>query len=359
MPRELHIVLSGLPGKMETLVAETLLKEIENKGGFALQAQALTGPNQPREVSIGRVHGFYLIPPEKHEEVLRAMIGNETYKPLIVVDFSQPDAVNRNAELYCKLGIPFVMGTTGGDRKRLEQVVVDSGNVAVIAPNMALPIVALQEFMERFSRQHEGQMKGYTLKVRESHQQTKQDTSGTAKAFLKYFQRLGIELDSTPVDNLKMEKPVDIMLPLGGDSSFTVIRNPNTQRAMKIPEEHLAGHGWHKYTITPPKGSDLEELSLLQTDFSIFLGRHPAFRDYNKTDLPPRYDATSKDGNVQIAFGGLNFQGASDVFIQHNINGRQVYADGGFEAIRFLPRHLGERGKVYTMIDVMREIGGN
>ena len=24
-----------------------------------------------------------------------------------------------NAELYCKVGVPFVMGTTGGDRERL------------------------------------------------------------------------------------------------------------------------------------------------------------------------------------------------------------------------------------------------
>jgi len=39
--------------------------------------------------------------------------------PDIVVDFTQPDAVNRNAQLYCRCETPFVMGTTGGDREVL------------------------------------------------------------------------------------------------------------------------------------------------------------------------------------------------------------------------------------------------
>lgn len=41
-----------------------------------------------------------------------------------------------NAELYCKLGVPFVMGTTGGDRERLYKTVKDSNNYAVISPQM-------------------------------------------------------------------------------------------------------------------------------------------------------------------------------------------------------------------------------
>ena len=65
---------------------------------------------------------------------------------LVVVDYTHPDAVHHNAEarseaalrlpgagarrlhrcgrrrraqVYCRLGVPFVMGTTGGDRERL------------------------------------------------------------------------------------------------------------------------------------------------------------------------------------------------------------------------------------------------
>jgi len=41
-----------------------------------------------------------------------------------------------NAELYCKVGVPFVMGTTGGDRDLLQKTVEDSKNYAVISPQM-------------------------------------------------------------------------------------------------------------------------------------------------------------------------------------------------------------------------------
>lgn len=41
-----------------------------------------------------------------------------------------------NAELYSKVGVPFVMGTTGGDRELLYKTVNDSKNYAVISPQM-------------------------------------------------------------------------------------------------------------------------------------------------------------------------------------------------------------------------------
>lgn len=41
-----------------------------------------------------------------------------------------------NAELYSKVGVPFVMGTTGGDRDLLHKTVEDSKIYAVISPQM-------------------------------------------------------------------------------------------------------------------------------------------------------------------------------------------------------------------------------
>ena len=41
-----------------------------------------------------------------------------------------------NAELYCRVGVPFVMGTTGGDRDLLHKTVEDSKVYAVISPQM-------------------------------------------------------------------------------------------------------------------------------------------------------------------------------------------------------------------------------
>lgn len=41
-----------------------------------------------------------------------------------------------NTELYCKFSVPFVMGTTGGDRDLLYKNVKDSNIYAVISPQM-------------------------------------------------------------------------------------------------------------------------------------------------------------------------------------------------------------------------------
>lgn len=41
-----------------------------------------------------------------------------------------------NTELYCKFGIPFVMGTTGGDRELMYKTVEDSNVYALISPQM-------------------------------------------------------------------------------------------------------------------------------------------------------------------------------------------------------------------------------
>jgi len=298
-----------------------------------------------------------LLSPAEHEDFLVAVSSSALKQLPIIVDFSK-GAVNRNAELYCKYRIPFVMGATGGDGTALERIVVESGNVAVVAPNMALPIVAFQEFMDNFSRRYEGQMNGYTLKVRESHQKTKPDASGTAKAFLRYFQRLGIELDTALVDKLKMENPVDIMLPLEGDSTFTVIRDPRTQRgSLGVPEEFLSGHGWHTYNLSLPDSPKVSTLPLasLRSELREFLERK-VFAGYDSVSGPPFWKRVSSDGNVVV---GLHDIGTFEAALFHNINGRQVYADGGISLVGFLSRHRGEKGRVYTAIDVLNNLGKN
>lgn len=48
-----------------------------------------------------------------------------------------------NSDLYCKVGVPFVMGTTGGDRERLYKTVQDSNVYAVISPQMGKQVIDL------------------------------------------------------------------------------------------------------------------------------------------------------------------------------------------------------------------------
>lgn len=51
-----------------------------------------------------------------------------------------------NAALYCKVGVPFVMGTTGGDRELLYKTVADSKVFAVISPQMGKQVLKLLGF---------------------------------------------------------------------------------------------------------------------------------------------------------------------------------------------------------------------
>ena len=145
------------------------------------------------------------------------------------VDYTHPSAVNPNAEFYCRHGLPFVMGTTGGDRKKLEATVESSAIAAVIAPNMAKQIVGFQAMMEYAADNFPDLFKGYSLEIKESHQQGKADTSGTAKAMVGYFKRLGISFSADEIIRM---------------------RDPEVQKTQwGIPEEYLSGHGWHTYSL--------------------------------------------------------------------------------------------------------------
>ena len=73
-----------------------------------------------------------------------------------------------------------------------------------------------------------GAFRGYSLEITESHQNGKVDTSGTAKAMVNYFNRLGIPFNSEQI---------------------VMIREPVQQIARGIPQNALTGHGWHTYTL--------------------------------------------------------------------------------------------------------------
>lgn len=140
-----------------------------------------------------------------------------------------------NAELYCKLGVPFVMGTTGGDRQLLYKSVQDSNNYALISPQMGKQVVAFLATMEIMAEQFPGAFSGYRLEVLESHQAGKLDISGTAKAVIACFKKLGVSYD--------MDRIVKI-------------RDPEQQLEMVgVPEEHIEGHAFHLYHLTSPDDS--------------------------------------------------------------------------------------------------------
>ena len=276
------VMINGLPGNVSATIATHFIQDSR----FTLIPFSLTGP----EVEADTMHlcemTIRLVKPNQRATVVDE-IKHKT-PDFITVDFTHPTAVNANAEFYVSQRLPFVMGTTGGDRKKLEKSVLEGEIKAVIAPNMAKQIVGFQAMMEYAATTFPDLFKGYTLDIRESHQQGKADTSGTAKAMVGYYNQLGIPFLES--DIIKM-------------------RDPEQQKnEWNIPEEHIGGHAWHTYTLTSPEGS-------------------------------------------------ATFQ------FTHNINGRDIYAQGTQDAVLFLHKKLSEAssskkddkvGKIYTMIDVLK-----
>jgi len=225
----INIMVNGMPGNMAVNVAAHALKDPR----FDLVPASLTGPEITATEHVLPEKTFRLITPDRADAAIAEIIQQNG--PFISIDYTHPTAVNTNVEFYCRHHLPFVMGTTGGDRDKLIQTVEASDIPAVISPNMAKQIVGFQAMVAHAAENFPDLFKGYTLEVRESHQQGKADTSGTAKTMVEYFNALGAPLD---VADIKKE------------------RNPERQKTVwGIPEAYLTGHGWHTYTLTSEDGT--------------------------------------------------------------------------------------------------------
>ncbi len=271
----IKLMINGIPGNMASVAAKKAILDDR----FELIPRSLTGPEITETHFTIESIVIEVIRPEAREQAISKIIKKEG--AFITVDFSHPTAVNGNAAFYTGNSLPFVMGTTGGDRKLLEETVIASTIPAVIAPNMAKQIVGFQAMMEYAAETFPGLFNGYSLEIKESHQKGKADTSGTARAMIKAFNRLGVPFGE---DDIQMERDPEIQKTTWG-----------------VPETHLIGHGWHTYTLV------------------------------------------SKDKTVRFVF-------------THNVNGREVYADGTLDAAIYLSEKLkqGVKGKVFTMIDVLK-----
>ncbi|MBI5591392.1 MAG: dihydrodipicolinate reductase [Deltaproteobacteria bacterium] len=220
----IRVMVNGLPGNM----AATVACHVGSDNRFDLIPFSLTGADIPSsEFKLGDTL-IRLLHPDNRDAAIGDIV--KKYQGLIMVDYTHPSAVNANAMFYVRYHLPFVMGTTGGDRKNLENTVMSSATSAVIAPNMAKQIVGLQAMLEYAAANFPDLYKGYSLKVRESHQNGKADTSGTARAIIGYFNQMGIPFSEK---DIQMERSSDVQ-----------------RKTWGIPEAYIGGHGWHTYTLT-------------------------------------------------------------------------------------------------------------
>lgn len=180
---DVHVMVNGMPGPMATEVARSCINR-----GLKLTPFGFTGPNIPdKDVSIESedksiINVKLMKGLGTDEEALKMLKeAKKTYPKLIVIDFTHPSAVLNNVKAYVEANCDFVMGTTGFDCAAVNNILNNGKNYAVIAPNMAKQIVALQSAVQAASERFPLSFKNYKLNVVESHQSTKADTSGTAK----------------------------------------------------------------------------------------------------------------------------------------------------------------------------------
>lgn len=227
----IYVMVNGVSGKMGHATATSVVK----RPGYELVPYALTKrAKEPTDVEGIAVEG--IVVGEGGEDAGAVLErAKKEYPGLVVVDYTLPESVNENAALYVAHGVPFVMGTTGGDREKMLADVEKSGNYAVIAPQMGKQVVAFQAAMRLMAEQFPGAFSGYTLTVTESHQSSKKDTSGTAKAIVASFNDLGCGFDIKDIE---------------------LVRDVESQTGrMGVPEEHLLGHAFHTYRLTSADGT--------------------------------------------------------------------------------------------------------
>jgi 4-hydroxy-tetrahydrodipicolinate reductase len=236
---EIYVMVNGMPGPMATAAAEACLRK-----GLSLTPVAMTGPDvEPMTIMVydpvtEKSSEVKLIPSTEKEEIAASIQGLKEAcgeKNVLAIDYTHPSAVNSNAEFYVEQKLPFVMGTTGGDREKLVDGVNAAKHFAVIAPNMAKQIVAMQAALEDLAKKYPGAFASYTMACKESHQKTKADTSGTAKAV---------------IDSLKQLSDDDFTY---GD--IEMIRDDQEAIEFGVPEDALKGHAFHRYTLTSSDGS--------------------------------------------------------------------------------------------------------
>lgn len=233
-----YIMVNGMPGPMATAAAEACLRK-----GLKLSPFAMTGPDMESstitvaDTVTGKSSSVRLVPSSQTDEIVKSLAGireSAGAENVMAIDYTHPSAVNANARFYAENKLPFVMGTTGGDREQLEKDV--KGHFCVIAPNMGKQIVAMQAALEDLAVKFPGSFEGYKLQVTESHQKTKADTSGTAKAVIASIQKLAADDNFTNDD-------------------ITMLRDDQASLDFGVPADAMKGHAFHTYTLTSPDGS--------------------------------------------------------------------------------------------------------
>lgn len=186
----LRICLSGL-GRTGIQIARYLMDAQE-----VSLVSAICSPNSSKAGrDLGEVIGFKKtnIPIYSSNQIEPCIFIT---RPDVVIDFSTPIAALQNAEVFSKMGLNIVMGTTGFSQpqeKRLFSIVRKNKSGMIYAPNITKGVntlIALAEFAAKI-------LNSYDMEIVEMHHKQKRDIpSGTA---LKIADAMAETKDAIPM----------------------------------------------------------------------------------------------------------------------------------------------------------------
>ena len=147
-----------------------------------------------------------------------------------MVDFTVPDAVEANVAAALERGLPCVIGTTGFDQGRIDDLARERGIACFYAPNFALGAV----LMLRFAKEAAEYLP--RAEIVELHNEAKRDApSGTAKATAAL---LG---GDPPIHSVRLPGLVAHQEVLfGGEGQLLTIRHDTFSRDAFVPGVLLA-----------------------------------------------------------------------------------------------------------------------
>jgi 4-hydroxy-tetrahydrodipicolinate reductase len=162
---KISVMVNGMPGPMALEVAKACVDR-----GYNLIPIGFTGENQPAYCTVQGVKDVVNVElmagpglSDQPGKVLKNL--KELHPNLIIVDYTHPSAILNNLACYVENDCEFVMGTTGGDSAKMMEIFNKGTNLAIIAPNMAKQIVALQAALLEMSNRFPKSFADYKLTV--------------------------------------------------------------------------------------------------------------------------------------------------------------------------------------------------
>jgi hypothetical protein len=249
------IMISGLDGKMAKILAEGILRVRSGEEPFNVPLElceyGLTGNPNLEDIKFfegdaAKRQRVMLRQPQDHDSLLGKKRKDIDY----IIEAAKGEGVaDRNAEMYAKYQIPFVMLSTGADYGYIDAITKKAGIPCVAYPNMDTRIVAWMYGIGKMSEDLPGAFKGAIVKLDETHQADKvnkdgkPETSGTMKQMLINIGRLtGEEMTTADIYS---------------------IRDPKVQESiLEVPKEFIGWHAYHffKFFDNHEMVQDSEEL---------------------------------------------------------------------------------------------------